>query len=90
MKFAINTCYGGYGLKNEYAEYEGMERNDPRLIAKIEEIGAEAISDEYAEITLVYVPDEATDWELDEYDGYEALRYVLNGKIQYAEEIEGA
>lgn len=88
MKFAINTCYGGYGLAPEYNEYEAMERNDPRLIAKIEEVGTEAISDKYAKITLVFVPDEATDWELDEYDGYETLRYVLNGKIHYAERVE--
>lgn len=88
MKFAINTCYGGYGLAPEYSEYEEMERNDARLIAKIEEVGAEEISDALANITLVFVPDEATDWEIDEYDGYETVRYVLNGKIHYAEVIE--
>lgn len=89
MKFAINSCYGGYRLASEYREYEKMERNDPRLIAKIEEVGTTMISDTFACITLVFVPDDATDWELDEYDGYETLRYVLNGKIHYAEKIEG-
>lgn len=84
MKFAINTCYGGYGLAPEYSEYEEMERNDPRLIAKIEEVGTEAISGEFAEIAIVFMPDEATDFELDEYDGIETLRYVLDGKIRYA------
>lgn len=86
MKFAINTCYGGYGLKKEYAEFEKMERNDPRLIEKIEEVGTSIIADGFAEITIVSIPDDYTDWELDEYDGYETLRYVRNGKIYYAEE----
>lgn len=88
MKFAINACYGGYGLVPKYEEYESMERNDPRLIAIIEEVGATAISDDYANIVIVSIPDEATDWELDEYDGFESLRYVLNGKIHYAKEVK--
>jgi hypothetical protein len=32
----------------------------------------------------VAIPDEATDWELDEYDGFERVTYVVGGKLYHA------
>ena len=80
MKIAINTCYGGFGLsekarkelKQRTAHYDithSIKRNDPHLIAIIEEMGSKA-SAEYADIVIVEIPDDI-EWQIEEYDGKE-------------------
>ena len=50
MKIVINDCFGGYGLSEDFLikygkEFTGLARNDPRLVAAIEEFGEEESSD---------------------------------------------
>lgn len=86
MKYVINVCYGGFGLKREYLEELGFEcdwqvdRADKRLIEMVETLGNE-IADAFADLKVVEIPDDATDWRLDEYDGTETITYVKNGKM---------
>lgn len=92
MTFVLNRCYGGFGL-SDFAcsklgidpEYGDMDRNDELMInalaSLISEFGSEACSDECAELTVVEIPDCSTDWEINEYDGYESIIYVVDGKI---------
>lgn len=88
MKIVINECYGGYGLSNwalkelgiEYAE--DIARTDPRLIYLVE-YDAESTSGRYAELEVVEIPDNATDWEINEYDGLETITYVVDGKLYH-------
>ena len=35
------------------------------------------------DLRVVEVPDEATDWELNDYDGWETITYVVNGKLNH-------
>lgn len=35
-------------------------------------------------LEVVEIPEEATDWEIDEYDGQESITYVVDGKIYHA------
>lgn len=44
---------------------------------------AEAASGRCAVLMVVEIPDNATDWELDEYDGLESIIYVADGKIHH-------
>jgi len=94
MKYIINNDYGGFGVDNEVLEMLGLEklydrdlRTNPTLIDFIEKNPHKADAP-YADLVVVTIPDNATDWELDEYDGWEALRYVVDGKIHYAEAEE--
>ena len=48
-----------------------LSRNDPDLVAAVEELGADA-SGRYAELKVVDVPDEV-DWYISEYDGLEEI-----------------
>jgi hypothetical protein len=48
-----------------------LSRNDPDLVAAVEELGADA-SSRYAELKVVDVPDEV-DWYISEYDGLEEV-----------------
>ena len=91
MRIVLNKCYGGFGLSKQAIEilgygngyYDGR-RDDPALLALIDEKGEEWVSGYCADLGVVEIPDEATDWELDEYDGWETIIYVVNGKLYHA------
>ena len=89
MKMIINDCYGGFGVRQEVLD--GLELNDfseeelrtaTRLIEEIE--NGKDVSDDCAELKVVEIPDESTDYYLDEYDGLESVIYVVDGKLNWA------
>lgn len=89
MKICINACFGGFGLSDEALQMLGFEtrypqisRTDPRLIEVVSTLG-EAANGFCARLAIVDIPDEATDWEIDEYDGAEGIIYVLDGKLHH-------
>ena len=89
MKICINTCFGGFGLSDEAlrmlgfkTRYPLISRTDPRLIEVVSTLG-EAANGCCARLAIVSIPDEATDWEIDEYDGSEGIIYVLDGKLHH-------
>jgi hypothetical protein len=90
MKFVLNACYGGFGLSDFALETLGIEdeydlkRNDPKLVELVETYGSEKVSGCCAELVVEEIPDTATDWTIDEYDGSETLIYVVDGKLHYA------
>ena len=69
--------YSKKPLKNKKYEegscfYPGdIERNDPALIAVVEELKEEA-NGSCAELKIVEIPDDVI-WEIDEYDGWESV-----------------
>lgn len=95
MKFVLNKCYGGFGLSDkaedelksklnleDFFSWE-IARNNEALVEIVERLGAEA-NGSFAELKVVDIPDENTDYEIDNYDGIETITYVLNGKLHYA------
>ena len=44
----------------------------------------EDISGDYAKLKVVEIPDNFTDYEINDYDGVETLIYVIDGKIYHA------
>ena len=90
MKLVINVCYGGYGLSEEAEALLGgeeeayeYERNDERLIEVVEELGTERASGDYAELKVVELPENTTDYYINKYDGLESVLYVVDGKIHW-------
>ena len=89
MKIVINCSFGdGFRLSDVAVELmknkwnsEYTTRTDPNLISVIEEIGLEKASGGRSILRIVEIPDEATDWKIDDYDGWESVLYVLDGKI---------
>lgn len=79
MKLVINAVYGGFGINKKWETANCKE--DCRECA-IEE--GENVDDNFSKLAVVEFPNEATDYELLEYDGIESLLYVLDGKIRYA------
>ena len=89
MKLVINSCYGGFGLSDKGLQMLGiedeydLERNDPKLVEVVETLGKEANS-EFAELEVVELPEDTTDYSIMEYDGLETVVYVVNGKLHWA------
>ena len=90
MKIVLNGCYGGFSLSEKAMEMLGADspydyddadlRFDSRLIEVVEELGDEA-SGEYADLYIVDLPDDITDYRIVVNDGIEEVIYVVNGKI---------
>ena len=85
MKMVINANYGGFGLDvaEQYEDWVYDLESD-RTNAELVEF-VETHPDECGDLAIINIPKEATDWEMDEYDGWESVIYVLNGKIIHAE-----
>ena len=91
MLVVLNKCFGGFSLSDRAAGvlgldggYSYVDRTDPDLIALIQEHGSEWVSSIYANLRIVEIPDEVTDWEINEYDGLESITYVMDGKLYHA------
>lgn len=82
MKIVINRQHGGFGLSPKatrlWAERKGREiptgleepeRNDPDLVAVVEELG-EAANGRFSKLRVVEIPD-GVEWQIEEYDGLE-------------------
>lgn len=89
MKIVINDCFGGYEFSQDFLdkygeEFEYFERDDPKLIAAIEEFGEAESSGYSAKLRIKEIPDDYTDLYIDEYDGAESIIYVKDGKLHWA------
>lgn len=83
MKIVLNVDFGGYGLgvAEEFEELVDLHQEDrthPELVEFVETHPKQC-----GDLAVVEIPDDATDWEIDEYDGWERLTYVVNGKIYH-------
>lgn len=90
MKIVVNRCYGGFSLSHEAAKklnldsmWAEVSRINPALVELVETDPA-ATSGKHAKLAVMEIPDEVTDWLIDEYDGFETILYVVNGKIHRA------
>ena len=82
MTIVLYKHYGGFSIPEPVAAkrgihiYDDIPRDDLDLV--------EYVRTHDTDLTLVTIPDEATDWEIDEYDGYERVTYVRDGKLWHA------
>ena len=86
MKVVVNDDFGGFSLSEEYAlsrglrsGYDYIDRADAQLVADVE--AGKDVSGRYASLAVVVIPDNATDYEITEYDGFESIIAVIDGKI---------
>lgn len=88
MKIVINCCYGGFCLSDECARSLGVDcfeaaRDYLPLVEAVEK-DAKRCAGLYSELKIAEIPDEATDWIIQDYDGLENVIYVIDGKIHHA------
>ena len=92
MIFILNKCYGGWSISDFAMEQLGLDSNYPdmdevdekKLAELINMYGSEKCSGRSAKLKVIEIPDNATDWDIEEYDGVERIVYVVNGKLNYA------
>ena len=88
MKIVVNADFGGFGY-GVSKEYEGCvfayenDRANPELVAFVENH-----PEDCGDLAIMTIPDNATDWDIQDYDGNENLIYVVNGKIHYCCEVD--
>lgn len=89
MKIVLNRCFGGFSLSNFAVNYLGLSssyeqipRTDPKLV-KLVEKDAKKASGPMARLRVVEIPENCTDWEINDYDGSESLICVIDGKLRH-------
>lgn len=87
MKIVVNKCFGGFALSDSAVKalglkgrYDNVDRTNPDLIALVE-ADSEKASGFCSRLQVVTLPDNTTDWMIDEYDGAEQVLFVVDGKI---------
>lgn len=82
-KIVINAEYGAFHAPQELIETYGWNKNyiysdeirsDPALVEWVEK-------NPDNELAIVYLPDNATTYHIEEYDGLETVLAVINNKI---------
>ena len=81
MKIVLNKDYGGFGY-GVAKEYENLLKDNDRTDEAMVEF-VETHPDECGDLEVVTIPDEVTDWEINEYDGWEDIIYVFKGKLYH-------
>ena len=82
MKIVLNRNWGGFSLPKKfcemygYSKYDEINRTDSKLIAFVEKN-----PDEVKDLKVIEIPDDNTDYMIDEYDGFESIIYVIDGKL---------
>lgn len=92
MTFVLNKCYGGFSLSDFAVEKLGVEDEYDflddlqmdALASLIREFGSEKCSGRHANLQVVEIPDTYTDYEINVYDGFEVMTYVVDGKLCHA------
>ena len=88
MTLVLNRGWGGFSLPQDFcntygfSRYDDIDRDDPRLIDWVTDHLDH--KGKCFDLACVEIPDNATDWELGEYDGWESIIYVVDGKIHHA------
>jgi len=87
MKVIINQCYGGFGINETIAKKYGVGAYDDdarynKDIINLIESGIDC-NGFGAKLKVVEIPENATDYEIDDYDGFESIIYVVDGKIHH-------
>lgn len=84
MKIVINKAYCNFIFPNEYLKPDDewvLVKDDLRLDPELIELVENGCSNPFLEV--VEIPDEATDWELNDYEGWETITYVVDGKLHH-------
>lgn len=79
MKVVISRSYNGFSPSGKYWElmYDCYnDRSNPILVEEVEKH-----PEEFEGLQIAHIPEEATDYTIVEFDGFEVVFYVVDGKI---------
>jgi hypothetical protein len=79
MKVVISRSYGGFSPLGKYWKLMRdcyNDRSNSTLVEKVEKY-----PEEFEGLQIAHIPEEATDYTIVEFDGFEIVYYVVDGKI---------
>ena len=85
MKIVINGDFGGFGYGIESIEFRTLvnrlasDRKNPELVDFVKNH-----PEDCGDLVIATIPDNATDYVINENDGLETLIYVVDGMIHFA------
>ena len=79
MKAVINRSYGGFSPSGKYWKLMRDCYNDRSNSILVEKV--EKYPEEFEGLQIAHIPEEATDYTIVEFDGFEVVFYVVDGKI---------
>ena len=88
MKIVLNRCYGGFHAPKGFLDTHpntddfDIRRDDIELVAYCE-AHPDELQFRFTSLRVMEITDFATDWDIVEYDGYEDLVYVVDGKLNW-------
>lgn len=98
MKIVVNHDWSYFELPDGFREKYNISyylylrpseelamHTDPRLIEYVENMTPEQMEDEDISLEVIEIPDNATDWQIHENDGWEDVIYVVDGKIHWSD-----
>lgn len=90
MYYVINRAWGGFDIPDEICEILGCEEYDDRDELRTNPILVNWVfhHTEETDLRVVDIPDTATDWLRQEYDGLESIICVIDGKLVHLKTIE--
>jgi hypothetical protein len=90
MKIVIHVNYGGFHYPEKFCQrynvgrYDWMDYdNDEYRFHDLLIDWVEKNPQDSEGLRVVNIPEEATDWQVHEYDGLESIICVVDGKIQW-------
>lgn len=82
MDIVVNRSWGQFFVPKEIKDkvgcsvYGDIDRTDEELVKYVETHDSS--------LKVLSIPDEATDWDIWDYDGMETIIFVVGGKIYFA------
>ena len=87
MKMVLNKSFGTFSLSSDAcaalnlsSPYDDIDRNDDKLVKVVSEMGPKA-NGRSSILKVVEIPSNATDFMINDYDGFETVIYVVDGKL---------
>lgn len=87
MYYVINGAYGGYSVPDEVCEMLNCDMFDKKVRSNFQFVRWVMEHPHVTDLAVVEIPEYATDWELDAYDGFESVIAVVNGKIVHLDPL---
>lgn len=93
MKIVINRDFGGFEYPEKFCAFYNLDPDDDMLYYDDDdEFRFNGVLIKWLEknpqdcegLRVVDIPDNATDWQIFENDGFESILYVVDGKMKWA------
>ena len=82
MKIVVNKAFGGYSVPTEIANEIGVwEYDESKEVRTNEKFIDWVESHPGSDLKVVEIPDNFTDWTISDYDGFETIYVVVDGRI---------